>query len=181
MANSAQDQQPTTIDQKPDIPDFPPPAMNNEPASPAGGLPTINKHGFLPRLGPKQLIVLLAIVAILLVIGFFVFDKEPRVTKTSGLEQKSSETANILSLLSDVKYATSEADSKDFYNVIKYSVENDTDDYWSAAVNIQFACQEKVKTPEEKAKLKEAFDEIIKHVPKEKLEATASPYIWYCP
>ncbi len=142
----------------------------------------VNQRGFLPRLGPRQMVVLLAIVVILLlVVVFFVLYKS-QITKNiinpGGSGQKLDAP---IEAIKDVKFATSEANRKDYLDTINNAYKETGNNYRDVLVYIQYACQTKNLSASDKAKLKQSFDDIMKLVNKNTPEATQTPYIWYCP
>lgn len=159
------------------------PTMNNQ-------LSTINKHGFLPRLGPRQFMALLAIVAILLLIGFFVFEKDRNKTqaKADGYKPIYVNSAKILALIGDNQFGLEGSETAKYKDGIKYALETNPDNFRSAVINIKYGCSYKSFTKEDQGRLKQAFDEIIKLIPQQIIdrensyysEATESPYVWYC-
>lgn len=167
MANSGQNQQPVTSDQKPGSL---PPTMNHE-------LSTINKRGLLPRLGPRQFIGLLAIVVILLVIGFFVFERKGNFS--SG-QPKAEKLDKPMAAIQNIKFATDEAKSKEYFDELKKNYAENKDNYRSTLIYIIYTCQSQKLSADDKAKLKSAYDEVLAKVDKSKPEATQSPYLWYC-
>ena len=147
-----------------------PPTINREPL-------TINKRGFLPRLGPRQMIALLAIVVIFLVIGFFVFERKGNVSSGQPKEEKLDKP---MSAIQDIKFATDEAKSKEYFDELNNTYVENKDNYRSTLIYIIYTCQSQKLSADDKAKLKSAYDEVLAKADKSKPEATESPYVWYC-
>ncbi len=146
------------------------PSMNHEPdfAKASTGRPsTINKRGFLPRLGPRQFMALLAIVAILLLIGFFVADKgflkgTSGISGTSAPRELTAYQNKINGLVEGVQVSEQPGEDKSFKETIKELSSQDTvsakaDLLW----NLGVGCKHATRSAEEKSKLQQAFQTVV--------------------